>query len=183
MAQAEELVLALHRGDERALSELYDRYGGAAYNLALRITRDQSTAEEISLDAFLHVWRQAARLEARRGSVASWLFTIVRSRAIDRVRARAATKRTQTEDPLTDFNVETPDEMIDLAERQRLVRRAMAQLAPAQRAALELAYYEGLSHSQIAARLGEPLGTIKTRIRQAMMLLRLALGPLLQATP
>ena len=181
MAQTEELALALRQGDERALNDLYDRYGGAVYNLALRITNDPGTAEEISLDTFLQIWRQADRFNATHGTLLSWLFTIARSRAIDRVRASGAAKRTQADDPTPVSTADRPDEMLDLAERRRLVRSAMAGLAPAQRAALELAYYEGLSHSQIAARLGEPLGTVKTRIRQAMLLLRRALEPVLSA--
>jgi RNA polymerase sigma-70 factor (ECF subfamily) len=172
-------MLALRNGDEQALAELYDRYGSAVYHLALRITHDPSSAEEIRLDAFLQVWRQASRYDEQQGSLAGWLFTIARSRAIDRIRAGGAAKRTQSEQLIPEAQGEQPDEMADLAQRQRFVRDAMARLSPAQRIALELAYYEGLSHSQIAARLGEPLGTVKTRIRQAMLTLRQVLGPVL----
>jgi RNA polymerase sigma-70 factor, ECF subfamily len=183
VSDVDELAQALRRGEERALADLYDRYGGSVYHLALRITRDPSTAEEISLDAFLQIWRQAARYDTHHGTLASWLFTITRSRAIDRLRAAAATKRTHAEDPVSVSAVEQPEEVAEVAERRALVRQAMASLSPAQRAALELAYYEGLSHSQIAARLGEPLGTVKTRIRQAMQGLRAALAPVLTTTP
>ena len=174
-----ELVLALRQGEEHALSQLYDRYGGAVYNLALRITHDPGSAEEVCLDAFLHVWRQAARFNEHHGSVSSWLFTVARSRAIDRLRAAGAAKRREVEDVTPVTSIEQPDEMAELAERRQLVRAAMAELPEPQRAALELAYYEGLSHSQIAQRLGEPLGTVKTRIRQAMTVLRRALTPVL----
>jgi RNA polymerase sigma-70 factor (ECF subfamily) len=174
-----ELVLALRQGEEQALSQLYDRYGGAVYNLAYRITHDAGSAEEICLDAFLHVWRQAARFDQNHGSVSSWLFTVARSRAIDRVRAAGAAKRTEVEDGAPMSAVEQPDELADLAQRRQIVRAAMAELPGPQRKALELAYYEGLSHSQIAARLGEPLGTVKTRIRQAMTALRRVLTPIL----
>lgn len=182
VAETDEFVLALRRGEERALVDLYERYGTAVYHLALRITRDSGAAEEISLDSFLQLWRHADRFSADQGTLSSWLFTIARSRAIDRVRAAAAAKRTPVEDPGPVSALPQPDEMADLAERQRLVRQAMSALSPAQQAALELAYYEGLSHSQIADRLGEPLGTIKTRIRQAMIILRRTLAPVLSAT-
>ena len=180
MSETHELVLALRQGEERALAELYDRYGGAVYNLALRITRDCGTAEEISLDSFLQVWRQADRFNAQQGSLPSWLFTIARTRAIDRVRAAGATKRTRAEDDSTAvIPTSQPDEMAELAERRQLLRQAMSTLSTPQRVALELAFYEGLSHSEIAARLGEPLGTVKTRIRQAMLVLRRTLAPVL----
>jgi RNA polymerase sigma-70 factor, ECF subfamily len=179
VADTDTLAGALRRGDERALAELYDRYGGTVYGLALRITRDPGTAEEISLDAFLQIWRQAGHADEDRGTVAGRLFTIVRSRAIDRMRAAGAAKRTRVEDAAAVMPAPRPDELADVAQRRDLVRRAMASLAPAQRAALELAYFEGLSHSQIAAKLGEPLGTVKTRIRQAMQAMRRVLAPVL----
>lgn len=179
MSEADELALALGRGEEGALAELHDRYGTAVYNLALRITRDPATAEEISLDSFLQIWRQANRFDSQHGTLPTWLLTIARTRAIDRVRAAGAAKRTQVDDPLRMRSAPQPEEMAELAERRRLVREAMAALSAAQRAALELAYYEGLSHSDIAARLGEPLGTVKTRIRQAMLAMRKTLAPVL----
>jgi len=182
VSQPTELAGGLARGDEQALAHLYDRYGTAVYRLALRITRDPATAEEISLDVFLQVWRQAARYDAAHGTLASWLFTIARSRAIDAVRAAGAAKRTLTKEAAWMPDAPRPDEMTETAERRRLVHAALADLTPPQRTALELAFYEGLSHSQIAARLGEPLGTIKTRIRQAMLVLRRALTPVLSAT-
>jgi RNA polymerase sigma-70 factor (ECF subfamily) len=175
----DELALALGRGEEAALAELYDRYGAAVYNLALRITRDSGAAEEIRLDSFLQIWRQANRFDAQHGTLLSWLFTIARTRAIDRMRAAGAAKRTQVDDPVRMTSAPQPDEMAELTERRRLVRQAMTALSAPQRAALELAYYEGLSHSEIAVRLGEPLGTVKTRIRQAMLQLRRTLTPLL----
>jgi len=180
VTETRDLVVALRNGEERALAELYDRYGGAVYQLALRITRDPGAAQEISVDAFWQVWRQADRYDAHQGTLSGWLFTIARSRAIDRIRAASAVKRTEREeaDP-ADRPGDQPETVTELAERRRLVRRALASLTPAQRTALELAYYEGLSHSEIAARLGEPLGTVKTRIRQAMITMRRHLAPAL----
>jgi RNA polymerase sigma-70 factor (ECF subfamily) len=177
--EANDLAAALSEGRERALAELYDRFGGAVYGLALRVTGDRSAAEEISLDTFMQVWQQAQRFNAEQGTLQRWLFTIARSRAIDRVRSAKALKRTHTEDRSAEQQVERPEDMVELAERQRLVRAAMTELSPPQRAALELAYFEGLSHAQIAERLGEPLGTVKTRVRQAMTILRRSLGPML----
>ncbi|MGH7787560.1 MAG: sigma-70 family RNA polymerase sigma factor [Candidatus Binatia bacterium] len=175
----DDLITGLRRRDEAALAELYDRCGRTVYGLALRITGDTGAAEEICLDAFWQLWQQADKFDATQGSIQNWLCTIARSRSIDRVRARGARKRVLAEDP-TDVTVaDRPDEAVDVAQQRRLVRQAMATLSPDQRAALALAYYEGLSHSQIAARLEEPLGTVKTRIRQAMGVLRRTLGPVL----
>jgi RNA polymerase sigma-70 factor (ECF subfamily) len=177
-----ELGAALHRREEAALTQLYDRYGSAVYAFVLRMTGDAGMAEEVTLDAFLHVWDQAHRFDASSNSLPSWLFTVARSRAIDRLRAAHAQKRTRVEDHVAPQRVEQPDEMVEVSEQRRLVRDAIRQLSQEQRRALELAYYEGLSHSEIAARLGEPLGTVKTRIRQAMLVLRRTLGPVLSPT-
>jgi RNA polymerase sigma-70 factor (ECF subfamily) len=177
--ESEQLAAALRGRDEQALAEVYDRYGRTAYALALRITGDTGAAEEISLDAFWQLWQQAERFDVTQGSLLNWLLTMVRSRAIDRTRARRARKRTLAEDPTDVTPVHPPDEVAELRQRRALVHQAMAALSPAQRAAVSLAYYEGLSHSQIADRLQEPLGTVKTRIRQAMSVLRRALAPAL----
>jgi RNA polymerase sigma-70 factor, ECF subfamily len=177
--ETEQVVAALRRRDEGALAELYDRYGHTVYAVALRVTSDTGVAEEICLDAFWQLWQQVDRYDATQGSLLNWLLTMARSRAIDRVRARGARKRTLVDDPTDVSHVRRPDEVAELSQRRTLVRQAMETLSPDQRAALSLAYYEGLSHSQIAARLEEPLGTVKTRIRQAMGVLRRTLGPVL----
>jgi RNA polymerase sigma-70 factor (ECF subfamily) len=174
-----QVVAALRRKEEQALAQLHDRYGRVVYALALRITGDAGAAEEISLDTFWQLWQQAERFDGSQGSLQNWLLTIARSRAIDRVRARAARKRLQVEDPTDVTEVARPEDDAELVQRRRLVHDAMAQLSTDQRTAVSLAYYEGLSHSQIAERLQEPLGTVKTRIRQAMGVLRRTLGPLL----
>ncbi len=179
MPSGDQLADGLRARDERALEQLYDRYADAVYALALRVTGDAGAAEEVSLDAFWQIWKQAERFDGSQGSLQNWLFTVARSRAIDRVRARGAQKRTTVEDFSDMMEVCRPDEAVELGERSRLVRDAMAGLSSDQRKALALVYYEGLSHTQIAARLEEPLGTVKTRIRQAMIVLRRALGPLL----
>ncbi len=185
-AESERIAAALARREESALAELYDRYGGTVHALALRMTGDRGAAQEITMDAFLQVWQQVERYDARQGSLEGWLFTIARSRAIDRLRANRAAKRTRTDEIEADTpqpaKIDPPDEILELSERRRYVRSAMAGLSAAQRAALELAFYQGLSHSEIAEQLGEPLGTVKTRIRQAMSVMRRILTPLL-STP
>jgi len=177
--ESEQLGAALRQRDEHALAEVYDRYGRTVYALALRITGDAGAAEEISIDSFWQLWQQAERFDVAQGSLLNWLLTIARSRAIDRVRARGARKRVQALDPTDVNHARPPDEAAELSQRRLLVRQAMETLPPAQRTALSLAYYEGLSHSQIAERLQEPLGTVKTRIRQAMGVLRRSLAPVL----
>src|SRR5258706_15206738 len=148
VAEVERLAVALGRRDEAALAELYDRYGGTVYALALRMTGDHGMAQEVALDAFLQVWEQVERYDSRQGTLESWLFTIARSRAIDRLRAARAAKRSLTEEKLRDpvevTRVESPEGPVELAERQHHVRLALTELVPAQRTALELAYYQRL---------------------------------------
>ena len=182
MANVAELAGRLTAKDESALAQIYDLYGGAVYQLALRITRDPGAAEEICLDSFMQLWQQAATLERSNDNILAWLFTIARSRAIDRLRKTSAVKRTPVEAAVVPTTAERPDEKAENRQRRDIVRRAMAALSPPQRTALELAYYEGLSHTEIAQRLGEPLGTVKTRIRQAMISMRLSLSPVLSGT-
>ena len=168
------------RRDQGALSALYDRYRGVVYALALRITRDRGEAEEILADVFLQAWRAAAGFDRMRGSVPGWIFTLCRSRAIDRLRARGRREAAHTamarEERGSAGGIaearEGPEEEADLTLKRRLIGTALERLTAPQRAALELAYFEGLSHTEIAARLGEPLGTVKTRIRQALLVMR-----------
>ena len=122
MRETEQVVAALRVRDERALAELYDRYGHTVYAVALRVTNDAGAAEEICLDAFWQLWQQVERFDVTQGSLLNWLLTMARSRAIDRVRARGARKRTLAEDP-TDVNqVRRPDEVAELSQRRTLVR-------------------------------------------------------------
>ncbi len=153
-------------GDARARAEFYDAHAGLAYGLALRVLRDRSDAEDVVQEAFVQVWRQADRYDPARGSPQAWLCAIVRTRALDRLRRRLA-RREQEEAPEPAASGSAPDREGELA-----VRKALQALSADQRRALELAYYEGLTQSEIARRLGEPLGTIKTRIRTAMIRLR-----------
>ncbi len=180
-----ELVARAAAGDERAIGQLYDRYGAVLFAVAYRIAGQRADAEEVVLEAFAQAWREAPRFEAGRGSVAGWLTTIARSRALDLVRARsrrdrltatAAADRPGTSPAMGDFRPD-PAGALDNDERRRQVRQALETLSAPQRQAIELAYFEGLSQSEIAERLQEPLGTVKTRVRLGMQKLRECLRP------
>src|SRR5262249_23713005 len=153
------------------------------YGLILRVLGDASTAEEVLLDVYTQVWRQASTYDTGRGAPLAWVTTIARSRAIDRLRSGwQDQKRKEPLDSIGDAptGAATPEEETVASERQQLVREALARLTPEQREVIELAYYSGLSHSEIAAKLNQPLGTVKTRTRLGMMKLREALAPMLE---
>jgi RNA polymerase sigma-70 factor, ECF subfamily len=184
------LVAQVGAGDERALGELYDRYGGMAFSLACAIVVERADAEEVVADAFAQVWRSASGFEPARGSVPAWLATIVRTRALDLVRSRKRRARVLEEAAVVTDEGETlvltptsesPDRSAEITEASTIVRKSLAELPPAQRRVIELAYFGGLSQSEIAAELSEPLGTVKTRMRAGMEKLRQALRPLLEA--
>lgn len=175
------LVADVARGDERALATLYDRTSRIVYGLALRIVREASCAEDITLEVYAQVWRTAERYDPDRGAVSSWLVTLVRSRAIDWLRSRRGrnwrVEETLDEaSPLPDSRP-TPELATIEAGRAQLVRRAMADLPPEQRKMIELAYFSGMTHSEIADRSDLPLGTVKTRLRMGVLRLRELLGP------
>jgi RNA polymerase sigma-70 factor, ECF subfamily len=178
-AEDRRVVARIAAGDHHALGELYDRHARLLYSLALRIVGERADAEDVLQDTFAQAWRQASRFEAGRGTVVGWLITVTRSRAIDRLRQRRSQPAGADVD-LASREVADPALGIDLqlvtAEEADRVRRALAALPAEQRLPLELAYYEGLSQSEIAARLGAPLGTIKTRMRQTLRRLRDALA-------
>jgi RNA polymerase sigma-70 factor (ECF subfamily) len=165
-------------GDHNALAELYDRHARAIYSLALRILQNQADAEDIVQEVLSQAWRQASRYDAARGNVAAWLLTLARSRAIDRLRARRARPDRGAEPAPADIADRTVSVDLQLlsAEQVARVRAALDALPLLQRLAIELAYYEGLTHTEIAERLEQPLGTVKTRIRLAMMKLRESLA-------
>jgi RNA polymerase sigma-70 factor (ECF subfamily) len=180
-----DLIQQVARGDERALGLLYDRFGAVLYAVAFRITSEKADAEEVVMEAFAQAWRDAGRFDASRGSAAAWLTMMARSRALDLVRSRARrTRITETaarDEPATapamSQGFRTPGSALEDGERKQAVAAALGSLSPPQRQALELAYYEGLSQSEIAEKLREPLGTIKTRMRLGMQKLRDVLRP------
>jgi RNA polymerase sigma-70 factor, ECF subfamily len=173
----EALIAAVAAGDEPALGLLYDRYAKAVFSLAVRITRDQGLAEEITQEAFLRLWRNAASYTAARGRFASWLLSVTHHLAVDQLRRRQA--RPQAVASTDEFQVQgLPDTTTDveeqawLSERREIVQRALAKLPEAQRQVIEMSYFQGMTHVQIAEALGDPLGTVKTRMRLGVMKLR-----------
>jgi RNA polymerase sigma-70 factor (ECF subfamily) len=167
----EALLAQMARGDEAALAELYDRFGRIAYGLAVRILRDQALAEDAVQDAFLGAWRTAAAFNPTRGTASTWLMTMVHRRAVDLVRREDRRKTSQLDDaPVA--STEATDEQAAIREERRRVQTALAQLPAEQREALELAYYGGLTQSELAERLGVPLGTVKSRMFAGLAKLR-----------
>lgn len=162
------------RKDESALSELYDRYSGLVYSEAKRIVRDEGTAEEILQDLFYQIWQTASRFDPQRGSLPGWLVVVARNRAISKLRHKSG-KGEELPENAVDLRVD-----LESSATQNLllekVRRILSGLPDGQRAAMEFAYFEGMSHSEIAEKTGEPLGTIKTRIRSAMEALKKVLN-------
>ncbi|HYQ09762.1 MAG TPA: sigma-70 family RNA polymerase sigma factor [Gaiellaceae bacterium] len=171
----EALVLLAARSEESALAELYDRYGRAAYGLALRVLRDPELAEDAVQEAFLTLWRTAARFVPERSKASTWILTLVHRRAVDAVR-REQRRRTDSLDWAAEPSVEGVDEDAWLRLQRERVQEALRKLPDAQREALELAYYGGLSQSELAERLGQPLGTIKSRMFGGLSRLRELLG-------
>ncbi|MBI1817599.1 MAG: sigma-70 family RNA polymerase sigma factor [Deltaproteobacteria bacterium] len=171
-------------GDHAALAELYDSTSAMVFGLAVRILNDRTAAEDIVVEVYAQAWRSAKAYDPSRGTPSSWLMTLTRSRAIDLLRAR---RRDQASEPLDAASAvpsaePEPEDATIAVEQQRFVRRALAGLSVEQREAIELAYFAGLSHTEIAAKLRQPLGTVKTRIRLGMLRLREQLAPLAPGT-
>lgn len=171
-------------GDEGSLAALYDATRRLLYGLALRILGETGSAEEVLLDVYKQVWRKASSYDQERGNPLAWLMTIARSRAIDRLRSDSQErKRVEALDTAREVST-TGDIEKDaaLSEMRRVILSALESLPPEQREVIDLAYYGGLSHSEIASKLGQPLGTVKTRARLAMMKLREKLRPISKET-
>src|SRR5688572_5263016 len=167
----EALVALVSRSDESALAELYDRIGGIAYGLAYRIVRDESLAEDAVQDAFLGVWRGAGSFLPERAKASTWILTLVHRRAVDLVR-REQRRRTEPFEDAPEPLEGSAEEAASLRFERRRVQAALAALPVEQREAIELAYYGGLTQSELAERLGQPLGTIKSRMFSGLSRLR-----------
>lgn len=168
------LLERIVRKDETALSQLYDRYSGLVYSEAKRILRDAGAAEEILQDLFYQVWRTAEKFDAARGSLAGWLLVAARNRAISKLR-----RKTGKTEELVENGVRVSGDLESQASQNLLldkVKAVMGSLPSGQREAVEFAYFEGMSHSEIAEKTGQPLGTVKTRIRTAMETLKQVLS-------
>ncbi len=171
------LVRAVAAGDSAAFRQLYERHNGLLFSLALKILGDRNDAEDVLQDAFLQVWRIAGSFDDRLGKPLGWLIMLTRSRAIDRLRSRQARARAAdavAEEPVEDAAL--PGQEASVAESRSLIRQAIHTLPSEQRVLIELAYFGGLTQTEIAAQLGEPLGTVKTRMRTGMLRLREQLG-------
>ena len=172
------LMEQLVRRETSALERLYDRYSRPVYSLVLRITRQAPAAEEIVQDVFLQLWRNAHRYQASRGRLEPWLFTLARNRALDHLRLKSERQR-RRENSLDRQPVDSAasdfESSVDAQRRSQKIRAMMDGLPPAQRQAIELAFYEGMTHSEIAQHLKEPLGTVKSWIRTGLLRLREAL--------
>ena len=161
-------------GDQSAMAQLYDASSARVFGLAMRVLGDRNSAEDAVVEVYAQAWRDASRFDAQRGNARAWLLTIARSRAIDILRSR---RREPPCDPLETANeVDSggpgPEDQSSELQRRNYVRAALENLHPEQREAIELAYFSDFSHSEIASKLGQPLGTIKSRIRSGMMVLR-----------
>lgn len=181
----EVLISMIARGDEAALGELYDRYSGLLFSLAAGILRSDADAEDVTAEVFSRAWSGASRFDPVRGSARAWLVTMTRSRSIDRLRARgrrqSAHERSASIDPegaaVPLGQRQAADARLEHNRRREVMLEALQDLPDAQRTVIEMAYYGGLSQSEIAGELGEPLGTVKTRARAALQKLRASLGP------
>jgi RNA polymerase sigma-70 factor (ECF subfamily) len=177
----EALVAAVARGDESALGSLYDRYAASIYSLAMRITGDRLTAQEVTQDTFLRLWKYAKDFDRERGAFGAWLFAIARRRSLDVLRGRQRQAKIADGTFISDGGTLPEPSQADTTEQivlAHVITQAVATLPLAQRQAIELAYFGGLTQQQIATQTGEPLGTVKSRMRSAMETLRTRLHTL-----
>jgi len=173
-----DMVERLKGGDPQALAEIYDRYGRAAYSLILHVVRDAAIAEDVVQETFLRVWNHARGFDAERGAFGPWLLCVARSRAIDYLRSASGRERNAVEWEELDhpsLYIYTEHDIL-ASDNARVVRAALLKLAPQQREVIELAYFGGLTQAEMAERLGQPLGTVKTWVRTALKNLRDELG-------
>jgi len=173
----EELIRSILEGKSNALGELYDRYGRLVYSLAFQVVGDSATAEEVSQEVFLQIWNKAGTYQAQQGKVITWLTSVARHKAIDSLRRKGA----RPEGHQVEFESDDESDLVDpigveeqvvLSQRSQAVRRAISHLPPDQKKALAMAYFKGMTQQEVADAIGEPLGTVKTRIRLGMLKLR-----------
>lgn len=160
----EALVALVARSEDAALGELFDRYGDAAYGLAIRVVRDRALAEDVVQEAFLAIWRGAARFVPERSRAAAWIMMLVHRRAVDVVRREELRRAAPLEDYVDPRRVDSAENAVWLSFERERVQNALAQLPDQQRETLELAYYGGFTQSELAERLGRPIGTIKSQM-------------------
>jgi RNA polymerase sigma-70 factor (ECF subfamily) len=172
------LVESIAAGDQHALHALYERTHRLVFTLIVRITNSPETAEELTVDVFHDVWRRAATFDAASGTVVGWIMNQARSRAIDRLRFERRKKRVShhPDSPAPATSASDPQEAFDLRERSRLLMSALTVLTPNERQAIEIAFFSGLTYAEVAVRLDQPVGTVKTRVRSGLGKLRQALA-------
>ncbi|WIB59870.1 ECF RNA polymerase sigma factor SigK [Curtobacterium sp. MCLR17_007] len=175
---ADSLLLRVAQGDQQAFSELYDELAGRVLGLITRLLRDRAQSEEVAQEVFLEVWQQAAKFDTGRGSAASWILTMAHRRAVDRVRAAQSSRDRDTKIGIRDFEsgFDQVSESVEIRIEHERVSRALGRLTEFQRQAVQLSYYGGYSHSEMAEMLGVPIGTVKTRLRDGMIRLRDEMG-------
>ncbi len=170
-----DLIERLRQRDPQAMAELYDRFSRLVFSVIVRVVRNSAVAEELAQETFMRAWNRAADFDVSRGKIGPWLLTIARNRAIDYLRSTAGQQQANTFELVsserTSLFVNTEDKMVD-QETARRIRAGFSALSENQRKVLELAYFEGLSQSEMASKLGQPLGTVKTWVRTALTTLR-----------
>ena len=177
-----ELLQRIARGDRQSFEQLYDRFSGVLFSAAYRVLNNQEAAEDVLQDVFIQIWEKAPLYDPQRGKPLTWAVTLTRNKSIDRL--RSAQRRNRLRDDVEkeaqtfeQFDGKSSVDAVNAMEKGAMVRAAIAKLSPDQRQAIELAFFSGLTQMEIAERLGEPLGTVKARIRRGMMKLREVLAP------
>jgi len=183
VAEWDGFIQGIRQGDDRALGALYDASSRLVYSVVLRIVGNAADADEVVQDVYAQVWRSAGDYATERGSASAWIVMMARSRALDKIRSRATREQRETQLDVvaeTHAKEDQPEQAVMKRQARSIIQSAMATLAPEQRQVIEMSFFMGLTHSELAARLGQPLGTIKTRIRLGMNKLRdsLAVGGL-----
>jgi len=174
----DDLLARVATGDQPAFSDLYDVLSGRVLGLVTRLLKDRAQSEEVTQEVFLEVWQQATRFDRKRGTAASWVLTMAHRRAVDRVRASQSSHDRDTKIGIRDLEAgfDQVSESVEIRIEHERVSRALGKLTEFQRQAVQLAYYGGYSHSEMAERLGVPIGTVKTRLRDGMIRLRDEMG-------